>query len=91
MNHTIFYRCGHSVTLLAFSTDEQFMDSFIKALMCGLCPACLAFQVALAMADAAGKPVSRDAAMRILHDFERRFVQAAAREAHAKAANGGKP
>ena len=91
MKHTILYCCGHSVTFLVSSTDEQFMDSFIEALMCGLCPACVAFQVALATADATGKPPSRDAAMRILHDFEERFLQAALAEAHAKTANGGKP
>ena len=74
-----------------FSHDERFMDVFIEGLMRGLCPACVAFQVALASADIAGKPVSRDAAMRILQDFEERFLQAAAAEAHAKTANGGKP
>ena len=91
MTHIVYCRCNHAVTLLGFSGDERFMDAFIEGLMRGLCPACVAFQVALASADVAGKPVSRDAAMRILHDFERRFVQAAAREAHAKTANGGKP
>lgn len=92
MKHTIRYCCGHSVTLLAFSSDDRFMDAFISAIMRGLCPACVAFECTLMMGELLSASASpREAAMRVLKDAEERMVRVAAQEAQAQAAKGAKP